>query len=296
MSIISARALLERRQAIKPQITEGSKGKEEEKTLEKTHPKEGEEGKDKEAKQEESKQGEASKADESTKQQQAQEQARSSRSSKRVRSQIITSGKQAEQQAKRNSVTFCLLASTLNILSDSKAYKESSKYTEQDWSRLFNQRLSLISCQPSEARRKGSVQADAIAMYSRLGASCMTAFIERWSKRNAGPFDLLTRYIAHVALNVEDVFGSDQDSLELASFVTNCKYFYPPVFHSVQSNLLCLFKVLVCWRTNKDQVNALLSVRLASLILRKTDKEIVWSFLLSIFWICLLYTSDAADE
>ena len=235
VSIISARALLERRRAIKPQNEGGSKGKEEEKNKEKPNGEGGQ--KAHEANQEESKQDEETKTQESKEQHQAREQARSSRSSKRVRSQIITSGKKAERQAKRNSVTFCMLAATLNILSDSKAYKESSTYTEQDWRRLFNQRLSLVSFQPSDARRRGAVQADAVALDSRLSASCMTAFIDRWSKKNSGPFDLLKRYIAHVALNVEDVFGSDQDSIALASFVTDCEYcVHIYSFPSIQSS------------------------------------------------------------
>jgi hypothetical protein len=57
---------------------------------------------------------------------------------------------------------------------------------------------------------------------ARLGDSCLTTFINKWSANNSGPFDILQRYVVHVALNVVQVFQSNQDSLALSGFIIDC--------------------------------------------------------------------------
>jgi hypothetical protein len=53
-----------------------------------------------------------------------------------------------------------------------------------------------------------------------MGSASLTAFVKKWSGRNAGPMDILSRYLAHVAMYVEDVFAVDSDSaVALAPFV-----------------------------------------------------------------------------
>lgn len=144
-----------------------------------------------------------------------------SRSSKRVRSQLITSGKRNERETRRSSVKFCVLASTVHCSSDEESFITISK-REIDWAKLYT--TSLISSLPLSARpiQKSTINIENAADDTRLGTYSLPTFISRWSRNNSGPFHVLERYLVHVALNVAEVFHSDQDSLALSSFVVDC--------------------------------------------------------------------------
>jgi hypothetical protein len=140
------------------------------------------------------------------------------RSSKRVLSQLITSGKRAERESKRSSIRFCLLASTLHCTSDDEQYRKAHG-DSVNWDRRYNS--STVGGSKGVAPTKDQGH-EVSTVDSRLGDSCLTAFVEQWSKSNSGPFDILQRYVAHVARNVAEVFDSDQGSLALSGFVTEC--------------------------------------------------------------------------
>lgn len=139
------------------------------------------------------------------------------RSSKRVLSQLITSGKRAERESKRASVKYCLLASTLHCTFGDEMHLQMSN-GGISWE-VFNE--------STQGTLKGSqeqflAQSEDSLIDGRLGDSCLTTFINKWSGNNSGPFDILQRYVVHVALNVVQVFQSDQDSLALSGFIIDC--------------------------------------------------------------------------
>jgi len=144
------------------------------------------------------------------------------RSSKRVQSQLITSGKRAERESKRRSVEFCVLSSVLNCTADSTLYRDMVRYPV-NWTELVDIASSPImedigkqaqSSKPFNSRQQAE---------ERLGDSCLTAFIDQCSASNSGPFDVLNLFVAHVAMNVGDVFSGDaSDSIILSNMFLEC--------------------------------------------------------------------------
>lgn len=142
-------------------------------------------------------------------------QMQSHRTSKRLRSQMITSGKIAERSANRKSFEYCFLASTLTC-------------TRTEYYRmLVEAKKSTLSVQPGRSSmkqenpsRNNSCDLDRIEAQERLSAASLGAFVERWNGKNCGPIDLLTKFLVHVAVNVQEVFVSDpRGPLELTSCI-----------------------------------------------------------------------------
>jgi len=153
--------------------------------------------------------------------------ARSHRTSKRVQSQLITSGKLAERKAKRNSVEFCFLATLFGCTKDDEKYKavlkEKINWDENVPGNLRIQELSSQDTSPTKA--SCNKQRENSGIEARLGDASLTAFVKRWSAKNSGPLDILSRYLSHIAMNVEHVFTVDSESaVTLAPFVVESKY------------------------------------------------------------------------
>jgi hypothetical protein len=152
--------------------------------------------------------------------------ARSHRTSKRVQSQLITSGKLAERKAKRSSVEFCFLAAVLGCSKDDVTYKSMLK-EELDWDNVLPGGLwirSLSSCDPSSVKVGPKQVRDNDEFLARSGDASLTAFVVQWSAKNSGPMDVLSHYLGHVAMNVEEVFTVDPESTEvLASCIVECE-------------------------------------------------------------------------
>lgn len=160
----------------------------------------------------------------------------SHRSSKRVRSQQITSGKLAERSAKRNSVEFCFLASTLSCTSDHNTYNSllreavvweslvPVKYGACARVRSLISASSIaerghVSCPENQSQNRRRNEAR-----ERSGDGSLTSFIGCWNSKNSGPLDVLYRFVSHVSLNVENVFSTDPGGMMvLASCVTDSK-------------------------------------------------------------------------
>jgi hypothetical protein len=150
---------------------------------------------------------------------------RSHRTSKRVQSQLITSGKLAERKAKRNSVEFCFLAAILGCSKDDEAYqsmlKEKSNWDDNlpggMWIRsMSHSDPSLSKIGPNQARDTG--------FRARFGDPSLTAFVAQWSSNNSGPMSVLSHYLRHISMNVEEVFAVDPESAEvLSSCIVECK-------------------------------------------------------------------------
>jgi hypothetical protein len=152
--------------------------------------------------------------------------ARSHRTSKRVQSQLITSGKLAERKAKRNSVEFCFLAAVLGSSKDDETYNSMLKQ-ELDWDDSLPGGLlirSMSSCDPSPMKAELKQVRDNAGFQACLGDASLTAFVVQWSATNSGPMDILSHYLGHVAMNVEEVFTVDPESAEvLTSCIVECE-------------------------------------------------------------------------
>jgi hypothetical protein len=152
--------------------------------------------------------------------------ARSHRTSKRVQSQLITSGKLAERKAKRNSVEFCFLATILGCSKDDETYQSMLK-EEIDWDDSLQGGLRLPSMSHSDPSllKAGPRQLrDNAGFQARLGDASLTAFVAQWSSKNSGPMDVLSHYLGHIAMNVEEVFTVDPESAEvLSSCIVECE-------------------------------------------------------------------------
>jgi hypothetical protein len=163
--------------------------------------------------------------------------ARSHRTSKRVQSQLITSGKLTERKAKRNSVEFCFLAAVLGCSKDDESYKSMLK-EELDWDDSLPGGLwirSLSSCDPSSVKAGPKQVRDNAGFQARLGDASLAAFVIRWSAKNSGPMDVLSHYLGHVAMNVEEVFTVDPESAEvLTSCIVECESVHVCVLVSSQ--------------------------------------------------------------
>lgn len=151
----------------------------------------------------------------------------SHRTSKRVQSKLITSGKLAERKAKRNSVGFCFIAALFGCTKDDYKYQAALK-EEIKWDDHLpgNLRIrSLPSHDVSPTKSTSKQQRENTGIEARLGDASLTAFVKKWSAKNSGPLDILSRYLAHVAMNVEEVFTVDSDStVALPPFIIECKF------------------------------------------------------------------------
>ena len=170
----------------------------------------------------------------------------SHRSSKRVRSQLITSGKQAERSANRRSVEYCLVSVLFTCTTAHPVYQALRE--EARWLRLKAPRSAapmVISAQHSGAdsgdagqhifQRSSSLSALARnRLYSRfsegttrLGESSLMTFVKAWSGRNSGPRDVLCGFLSHVSRYVDHVFTSEVGGVVvLSSCIMECESRY----------------------------------------------------------------------
>jgi hypothetical protein len=159
-----------------------------------------------------------------------EEQAASSyRTSKRVQSKRITSGKLAERKAKRNSVEFCFIAALFGCTKGDDKYQTALK-EEIKWDEQAPGDLRIQSSLPQEGSPTKSTnkqQRDTAGIQARLGDASLSTFVETWSAKNSGPLDILSRYLSHIAMNVEQVFTVDSDNtLALPPFIIDCKFIF----------------------------------------------------------------------
>lgn len=149
---------------------------------------------------------------------------RSQRTSKRVQSKLITSGKLAERKAKRNSVDFCFIATLFGCTKGDEKYQAALK-EEIDWDDPIPGGLWIHSSQDQSPTKSVSnrQQRETAGISSRMGDASLTAFVKKWSANNSGPLDILSRYLTHIAMHVEEVFSIDPDGT-VAPFVIECKF------------------------------------------------------------------------
>jgi hypothetical protein len=142
------------------------------------------------------------------------------RASKRVRSQLITSGKETERQYKRASVEYCFLAGSLGCTPQHPKYIELAK-AEFDWDQL----QVLKSCCSNGAVARDHLHNNAADRTNNATfdvPSSLCQFVHSISKNNSGPRHLLELFLVHVAMNPADVFGSNKS--DLSSCFLDCEY------------------------------------------------------------------------
>ena len=128
----------------------------------------------------------------------------------------------------RLAVEFCFLAAVLGCSKDDETftYKSMSK-EELDWDDSLPGGLwirSMSSCDPSPMKAGPKQVRDNAGFQACLGDASLTAFVVQWSATNSGPMDVLSHYLGHVAMNVEEVFTVDPESAEvLTSCIVECE-------------------------------------------------------------------------
>eukprot|EP00978_Attheya_sp_CCMP212_P004084 scaffold8837_cov54-Attheya_sp.AAC.2 len=162
---------------------------------------------------------------------------RSHRSSKRVRSQLITSGKQAERAAKRNSVEYCLVSVLLCCTTNSRKYSSLLRKSIQ-WEDLPAVKQHVLSIIRSVgvsgdekkdtpgsglSTAKGQLKIRSNESEARTGNSSLNYFVSEGCRSNSGPMDMLARFLSHVSRHADQVFASESSGvMMLASCVTEC--------------------------------------------------------------------------
>mmetsp|Transcript_19287 Transcript_19287/g.34947 ORF Transcript_19287/g.34947 Transcript_19287/m.34947 type:complete len:2537 (-) Transcript_19287:2523-10133(-) len=162
---------------------------------------------------------------------------RSHRSSKRVRSQLITSGKQAERAAKRNSVEYCLVSVLLCCTPNARKYSSLLRKSIQ-WEDLLAVKQHVLSIIRSVgvsgdekkdtpglglSTAKGRLKIRSNESEARTGNSSLNYFVSEGCRSNSGPMDMLARFLSHVSRHADQVFASESSGvMMLASCVTEC--------------------------------------------------------------------------
>ena len=162
------------------------------------------------------------------------------RTSKRVRSQLITSGKQSERSAKRNSVEYCLISSIIPCTIDHPDYNRCLS-EDLDWDNLiplhlYSEKVKVMS-EVSRKEENDKVDSDKGSALraercthrnsirdASSGNTSLTTFIKKWSRTNSGARDMLHRFLAHVSCYVDSVYECEEgNGMMLSQCISECK-------------------------------------------------------------------------
>lgn len=157
---------------------------------------------------------------------------RRGRVSRRVRSQLITSGKQTERKYKRSSVEYCLLAGVLSCTARNPRYTKLKK-TAFDWESLplireCMQKLPLLFRRPvydtpaGICTKRGSHPCPMDQTNTFYSLASLSSFVAKWSGHNSGPRDFLEAFLVHISRNTEIVFDAETRE-SLSSCVIDCE-------------------------------------------------------------------------
>jgi hypothetical protein len=171
------------------------------------------------------------------------------RSSKRVRSQLITSGKQAERIAKRKSVEYCLISSLFFCTCAHPAYSHylNKKLPWEDIQPLCKhvKRIETVldTCHGSELEANGrkSQIVDKDTLSNRIldsaacmGISSLSNFIHRYNGSNSGSLDLLERFLCHVSCFVENVYRSEKGGvMVMTACIMECELCMSVIYNAI---------------------------------------------------------------
>ncbi len=153
----------------------------------------------------------------------------SSRSSKRVRMKEISTSKKQDREAKRNSFHYCFLAATLSCTKEKHNDMAEDLLDTKELEHLFRGKEDKSLVSGNGGRKKGSnlqqlsmdSTQNSMEAVERISEASLSSFVQKWSSKNSGPMELLERYLGHVAMFAEEVFGSDSPTMGLHSCLLN---------------------------------------------------------------------------
>lgn len=144
------------------------------------------------------------------------------RVSKRVRSQILSSGKRAERKNRRSSTEYCLLGATLGCSVNDASYRNllQQENDERGVGESFLRVGDSIS--PTNHRLADIDKEDSVEAWNE---SSLVSFVNGCRDQPCYPLSFLFRFVAHVSINVAQVFSSDShSSLTMTTCLLDCKY------------------------------------------------------------------------
>ena len=142
------------------------------------------------------------------------------RISKRVRSQMLTSEKETERQAKRSSVEYCFLSGMFSCTSQDRNYVKLLK-SNFDW-----KELSILKSLSGTQSGSLVVSKDALSEQKSInstsaGRSTLGMFLETTQPSNSGPRHLLDKFLVYTAMHPAMVFGDPKR--DPTSCILDCK-------------------------------------------------------------------------
>lgn len=138
------------------------------------------------------------------------------RTSKRVRSQLMSTEKQAERKSKRSSIHYTLLAGVLSCTA------QNPLYTNMLATKQLAASKSVKGLVLNRSQDNNAPHSHLGVMNTTFSHPSLNEFILRWSRRNSGPRNLLDQLLRYISLNVVDVFEGVTNS-SLSSCVIDCK-------------------------------------------------------------------------
>ena len=148
----------------------------------------------------------------------------SSRTSQRLRSHKISTGKKQDREANRKSFNYCFVAATLSCTKNKHDELVDRLREKKEFDYIFKGKENpLLSPGQRGYSQQGTsnevLNTNFIEAKERISDASLPAFVRKWSSKNSGPMNLLEGFLAHVALNVEDVFASDSPTMGLHSCI-----------------------------------------------------------------------------
>ena len=127
------------------------------------------------------------------------------RVSKRVRSQMLSSEKETERQAKRSSIEYCFLSGVFSCTSQDPNYVKLLK-SNLDWEKLPIFKSSVDRQSDNEASAKDIPQNKSVDA-TPFEMSSLGIFLETTRVNNSGPKHLLDKFLVYAAMHPDSVFS-----------------------------------------------------------------------------------------
>lgn len=174
----------------------------------------------------------------------------SQRSSARVRSNLITSGKQAERIAKRKNLEYCLVGALFQCTPDHPLFS-SMVNADFPWdtlacfSMLKDDDVSFVT---TTSRTQLSLNNDRRGVLhvsekrsTRNQSLELRDFVAKWTGTNSGPSQILHHFVNHIANHVEELYATELGS---ASNVTQC---IMECYEYLSKDCSSTKSILPCW-------------------------------------------------
>lgn len=173
-------------------------------------------------------------------QQQQQTPVLPSRSSKRVRSQRVSSGREAERKSIRDSVEHCVVFIVFSYNPNHSTYKSLIESRKIDWTKevpCLAKGYSLILETASKSSVKyvassqsstlmGNIHPSISLSSPRVGTpSSLDTFVMKFAnKTNSGPIDVMRKFLVHVSVYVDEIFFNEGNKMmHLSSCLMECR-------------------------------------------------------------------------